>query len=119
MAYNSGFPIGYNYLQPQYTYAPQAVQANQSGVIWVQGEAGAKSYMVAPNNTVILMDSESPCFYLKSADASGMPTLRAFDFTERSLKTDTPQIPQSPAYVTKEEFEEFKKSILEKGETNG
>lgn len=89
MAYNNGFPIGY---QPYYGYQsyqaqPQATQpqAQQSnGIIWVQGEAGAKSYLVAPNNTVQLWDSESQTIYLKSADASGMPSMRILDYTIRS-----------------------------------
>ena len=65
------------------TTQPMAQQGN-NGLIWVQGEAGAKSYLVAPGNTVMLMDSEGERFYLKSADASGMPMpLRTFDYKER------------------------------------
>ncbi len=41
--------------------------------IWVQGEEGAKAFMVAPGNSVMLMDSENTVFYLKSSDQSGMP----------------------------------------------
>ena len=52
-----------NYQQPQQS-AP---------IIWVQGEEGAKAYMVAAGNSVLLMDSESSVFYIKSTDASGMP----------------------------------------------
>lgn len=93
--------------------AAQPVQQGASGIIWVQGEAGAKSYMVAPGNSVLLMDSENQVFYLKGADASGMPLpLRVFDYTERPQ----PQPGGSPApaqaapaqptqdYVTREEF---------------
>lgn len=39
----------------QPTTQPMTQQGN-SGLIWVQGEAGAKSYIVAPGNTVMLMD---------------------------------------------------------------
>ena len=95
MAYNSYFPAGYQpmYYQPAYqppqvaqpvqqTTAPQTQpQNNGNGLTWVQGEAGAKSFLLAPNTTVMLMDSENDTFYLKSADASGMPTLRIFDYT--------------------------------------
>ncbi len=87
MAYNNGFPISYPQFYPQYQQAvtPQQaqVQSNNS-IIWVQGEAGAKSYLVAPNNTVQLWDSESQTIYLKSADASGMPSMRILDYTIRS-----------------------------------
>ena len=58
MAYNNMFPMGYQpaYMQQQYSQPNQQftpVQNSQTtGVIWVQGEAGAKSYLVAPNTTV-------------------------------------------------------------------
>lgn len=66
---------------------PQIVPQQQTGggINWVSGEAGAKAHLVAPNTTVMLMDSESSVFYLKSADISGMPLpLRVFDYTERT-----------------------------------
>ena len=95
------------------TTQPMAQQGN-SGLIWVQGEAGAKSYLVAPGNTVMLMDSEGERFYLKSADASGMPMpLRIFEYKEC---TETPsQAFRTPVtaqnvnldnFITREEFEQ-------------
>ncbi len=82
MAYLNGYPATY---QPVYQYAqPQPQQqTQQNGIIWVQGEAGAKSYLVAPNSTVQLWDSESQTIYLKSADASGMPSMKVLDYTIR------------------------------------
>lgn len=41
-------------MQAQYQQ-PQQQNVNQ-GILWVQGEAGAKSYLVAPNTSVLLMD---------------------------------------------------------------
>lgn len=35
-------------------------QKTNNDMIWTQGEAGAKGYLVAPNNTVVLWDTESP-----------------------------------------------------------
>lgn len=81
MAYNNAFPMGYNPYQYQQMTQTQPQQTNS--IIWVQGEAGAKSYLVAPNNTVQLWDSESQTIYLKSADASGMPSMRVLDYTIR------------------------------------
>ena len=83
-AYNNGFPVGYAQYYPQYYPAQTQAQSTNSSIIWVQGEAGAKSYLVAPNNTVQLWDSESQTIYLKSADASGMPSMRILDYTIRS-----------------------------------
>ena len=78
--YNAGYPATY---QPLYQYVPQPQQQQQNGIIWVSGEAGAKAYLVAPNNTVQLWDSESQTIYLKSADASGMPSIKVLDYTIR------------------------------------
>ena len=98
---------------PQPVTQPMAQQGN-NGLIWVQGEAGAKSYLVAPGNTVMLMDSEGERFYLKSADASGMPMpLRIFEYKERtetpSKATSAPVMAQNvnfDNFVTREEFEQ-------------
>ena len=97
---------------------PMAQQGN-NGLIWVQGEAGAKSYLVSPGNTVMLMDSEGERFYLKSADASGMPMpLRIFEYKERaetpSQAFGAPVAAQNvnfDNFVTREEFEQRMASI--------
>ena len=81
--------MAYNYFP---TYQPYYQPPQNQGVVWVQGIEGAKAHPVAPNQAVLLMDSDSNCLYLKSADSSGMPSLRVFDYTER---TDTPQKPQN------------------------
>lgn len=93
--------------------APQP-QINQ-GLLWVSGEVGAKSYLVAPNSTVLLMDSDASRFYLKSADQSGMPSLRIFEYTEVVNAPQTSVIaPNSDLkeldskYVTREEYDGLK-----------
>lgn len=59
--------------------------AQQGGINWVQGVEAAKGYFVLPGNSVLLLDSEAQCFYIKSVDASGVPApLRIFDYTERA-----------------------------------
>lgn len=107
MAYNNFFPTSYQpYQMPQMSQMPQQVQQPQqnSGITWVLGEAGAKSYLVAPNTTVSLWDSESQTIYLKSADASGMPSIKVLDYTIRDSapKHPTPVGPQID-YATKED----------------
>lgn len=109
MAFNNGFPVGYQpaqiYYPPQQVQQPQPQQTQQNnGIIWVQGEAGAKSYMVAPNTTVQLWDSESQVIYLKSADASGMPSIKVLDYTIRDSAPQH-QKPTNPQvdYATKED----------------
>ncbi len=105
------------YYQPNYQpqpYAPpmmdqlaqlRAQQPAPNPMIWVQGEAAAKSYLVAAGNTVPLWDSENMCIYVKSVDASGVPSMRILDYTERA-KTAPTQTP-TPEYVTRAEFEAF------------
>ena len=88
---------------------PQQQPAQQSSpIIWVQGEEGAKAYMVAAGNSVLLMDSENSTFYIKATDASGMPQpLRVFDYSERTASQKQPtQTAQKPKeeYVTRQEF---------------
>ena len=70
--------------QPMQMQQP-APQPQSNGIVWVQGESAAKSFPVAPNTTVMLLDSEASVFYLKTSDASGMPLpLRVFDYKERA-----------------------------------
>ena len=102
----NGFPATY---QPIYQPAP-AAQNRQNNLIWVQGEAGAKSYLVAPNSTVQLWDSESQTIYLKSADASGMPSMKVLDYTIRENAQNRANYPSPDqndkfsGYATKEEI---------------
>jgi hypothetical protein len=108
------FPY-YPAYQPQMyqnQYMPQTQQ--QNGLIWVQGIEAAKSYPVSAGQSVLLMDSESNAFFIKTADASGMPLpLRVFDYTERSAnnapktaqETRTEQPIDLSAYVTRDELE--------------
>lgn len=79
MAYNNGFPMTYQPYVPQYQVPQNQVQNN--GLIWVQGEQAAKSYLTAPNTTVPLWDSESQRIYLKSTDASGMPSIKILEYS--------------------------------------
>lgn len=122
MPYNSYFPAGYQPMYPQYNWnmpqtqtVPQQAQQQQvqnvnqpvsNGIIWVQGEAGAKSYLVAPNTTVQLWDSERQTIYIKSADASGMPSIKTLDYTIREMPQNNVSFsPEatSTAFATKDE----------------
>lgn len=119
MAYNNGFPINYGQIYQPMPQMPQAIQNPQpqsSNLIWVQGEAGAKSYLVAPNTTLPLWDSEAQVIYLKSADASGMPAMKILDYTIRESGNHQQKTPinDNTDYVTKDELEAFKAEISKK-----
>ena len=99
-------------MQAQYQQPPQQQQNVNQGILWVQGEAGAKSYLVAPNTSVLLMDSENSQFYIKTTDQAGMPTLRTFVYQE---VTGTPQNAQKQTetnlddkYVTRQEYNDLR-----------
>lgn len=117
MAYSPYNP----YVNPYYPMANQPMQTPQpqvntqptqnQGLIWVSGEIGAKSYLVAPNSTVMLMDSEQSRFFIKSTDSAGMPTIRTYEYKEY-----VPSVPQQPVieqknlneqFVTRKEYEEL------------
>ena len=123
MAYNNYFPATY---YPQYQQPIQQIQQPQqqdNGIIWVSGIEGAKSFLVSAGKSVLLMDSESSVFYIKSTDMSGMPQpLRIFDYTERTAQqqTDTPahEIDTS-MFVTRDELESRLASITSQQKKKG
>lgn len=113
MAYNNGFPIGY---QPMYYPSMQAqaqpqVQQVNNGIIWVQGESAAKSYPVAPNSSVPLWDSEANVIYIKSADMSGMPSIKVLDYTMRNNAPKSPEIAPVSDFATKNDILHLEEEI--------
>lgn len=108
---------------PSYNYYPATYQQNYvpvyqsptyqqnfpqtSSIVWVQGEAGARAYPVPANTTMLLMDSESETFFLKSTDASGMPQpIRIYEYAE---VVSTPQVSEDLA--TKEDIKKLHKRL--------
>lgn len=99
-------------------------------IIFVQGETGAKAYQIPNNTTVLLMSSESNEFFIKTTDSSGFPTIRKFTFQEhpnqeqqsKQCSCDCQNNSTAPLplkdYVTQEEFNNFKKEILNFYESN-
>lgn len=88
-----------NYMQP--------VQLDNSGMIWVQGESGAKAYPVQNGKSVVLFDSESEHFFIKTTDMSGMPQpLRIFSYTESSENEIKAPAIDTSNFITRQEFEE-------------
>lgn len=115
-AYNPYFPVAYqppygNYYpqqnqQPQIP-APQPTATTTSGIIWVSGAQEAQMYPVAPNNAVALWEQSGKTIYLKSADATGKPTMRVYDLIERAQNvsdTSSGQSDKTIDYATKEEL---------------
>ena len=77
-----------------------------NNITWVQGEAGAKAFLVAPNNTIALWDSEAQVIYIKETDMAGRPTMQILDYTIRNK-------PKDEMEVLRDEIAELKKKIKE------
>ena len=83
------------------------------------GPESVQAYSVGPNSNVIFMDSKRDVFYTKKTDDAGYAETKAFAFHEIPLfepvqqpqvqNVDMPQTNQD--YVTKSEFDDFKKMI--------
>lgn len=111
---NNYYGMNYGGYPNPYTGVPdglsqlRAAQGQQApampGMIWVLGEAEARSYPVAANTTVVLWDKDTPTIFIKSADASGIPSLRVLEWKDRS---PAPQAAPAGEYITRKEFEEW------------
>lgn len=76
---------------------------------WVQGQAGAEAYLVAPGASVILMDSNAPVIYFKSADQNGryLP-MKTYDLVERVPQVQGPNSEESidtSSFVKRDEID--------------
>lgn len=119
-SYQNPYQQGYYpmYQQPQYQQPiqqqiPQTAQQNyspvinQSGIIWISGEQEAAMYPIAPNNAVALWEKSGKTIFLKSADATGKPTMRVYDLVERAQNGSdavSEQGDKLPTYATKDDL---------------
>ena len=114
MAYNNYYPAGYQpayYPQMQQPQMQAQPQQTAQGLTWVQGEGAAKSYLVAPGNTVALFDNESQTIYIKSADASGMPSIKILDYTFRDSTPQSGKISPESDFASKADVDYLKGEI--------
>lgn len=84
-----------NYMTP---YRPQY----NDELKMVNGMQSAELYNMMPNSRVLLMDSNMDRFYIKETDASGMASIRVYDFKE------VKETPKSD-YITIEQLREVLK----------
>lgn len=114
--YNNYFPVTYPQVQPM-TYS-QYQQTQTNGINWVQGIEGAKAYPVAPNANVLLLDSNEQTMYVKSADATGRPTVTVYDYEERKVGNSTTTDTNTAHFVTKDELTEILNGFVRKENGN-
>lgn len=112
--YAPGYAPGYflpgQAMSAQNHFAQPSPGQAPCGMIWVQGEAGAKAYLVANGNTVPLWDSEAPYVYIKTVDLSGVPSMRRLRTVDETGTADARNSIQPPTidlsgYVTREELD--------------
>ena len=105
-------PLVYQQVQPNWKPPPSR---QNNGVIWVNGIEGAKGYIIQPNSTVVLMDSEQNCFYLKTTNEAGVPSIRIFEFKEKTQTALTQNEinfdEKLKNYVPRAEFDEIKNTL--------
>lgn len=84
---------------------PQQQPGQIEGVRWVSSMDEVNGTTIGFGQSALLMFTGENAFAIKSVSASGVPTTKVFDFTERQ---DPPAV--NPAdYVTKEEFEDLRR----------
>lgn len=104
----------YNYYPTNPWTPPQSVTTmpqSQNTFAWIQGEEAARSYPVAPGNTIVLIEADKPIMYMKTTDLSGRPQpmqirylVSEEDFNK--LQNETKISSNTDEFVTKEYFEE-------------
>lgn len=123
-AYQPYPTYGYGSYMPSYMRNPMMQPISPSsptnGIEWAMGIENAKSVVVEPGKSKIIMDSEQPKFYIKTVDMNGMGSIKAFTFQEDVAPQATPAA-TAPSidmgkYVTKDELQTiltaFKESVV-------
>ena len=94
----------FNPYQTQFMPQLQMAPAQAQSIQYVKDRQSVDAFQMAANSSVILMDQNLPRFYIKQTDASGVATVKSYDFKETEAEKPV-------EYVTKSEFEKFKQSM--------
>lgn len=105
----SQYPYNYSQQQPQYQQyqQPQQIQNQYIPLTFVSGIEGAKAFIVAPNQTVYLRDSDSDTIYIKTANSQGRYDLQAYTLTPINGNSSK----NNPDYLKISDFSDFKKDL--------
>lgn len=116
----------YPNLQAQTSFATQPAQSQGNpGLIWVDGEVGAKAYQMPAgwpaNQPIALWDTNDTVIYLKSTNPMGMPNpIQRAHYTLDGVKSgekrhgfsgDTE--PDMSEYVRKDDLEQMKQELMD------
>ena len=92
--------------QPQQTYIP---------LTFVNGEVGAKAFIMQPNSTIYMQDSDSDKLFIKKSDAQGKSTMRKFKLVELDendqIIENKGQKDMCSNFISKEQFNALKQEF--------
>lgn len=91
-------------MQAQLAQMQQPQQACQ--IQYVKGLNGAKSFVMPPTSSAILMDSDMPVFYAKFVDANGVEQIKEFEFKEKTATSQT-----TDTYALKSDFDKLSERV--------
>lgn len=97
---SNGYNTVMNNYRPNINNQPTTQQMS-----FVNGIEGAKGFIVPPNASVFLMDSDAEQFFVKTADRNGMCNIKAYAFKE--IQLDKQSTINTDNFVTKEGFNKF------------
>lgn len=92
-------------------YPPQQPAQSQTNIIFVNGLEDVKSRLQPCRSQMLYSDNDKNLVYLKAVDDTGHFTVKVFDLVEHK-EEQAPEV----NYLTRAEFEEFKKSLTAKTE---
>lgn len=92
-------------------YPPQQPAQAQTNIIFVNGLEDVKSRLQPCRSQMLYSDNDKNLVYLKAVDDTGHFTVKVFDLVEHK-EEQAPEV----SYLTRAEFEEFKKSLTAKTE---
>ena len=102
-------------IQANPTPIPMQAQPTNDTMLFVLNENEASAYPVAPNNSVVLWDKNNKTFYIKTANAQGIPSMQIYDFKERVQTHEnapkTHECTCGDKYATKEQINDLRGKI--------
>ncbi len=122
---NNYQPRQYGTYMPSYTPAqnnnqqsfPQNPSMTNANWIRVPNIEAAKNVSILPNQTLFIMNTNKPEFYMKSANEMGVSTMKVYPFVEYDLENyeQKSQIEQAQSvageFVGRDEFTKFAQSV--------
>ena len=111
--------------QSQFRQPQQQQTSPINGFAWVRNKAECDTFLIAPGDSVILMNSELPELYFLSRDQSGKYNpLETYDLVRQGQQRQIPQAQQQPQplqqqidtshFVTAQEVEKMIQSKLDR-----